>query len=116
MQPVVGSAGNDRDHRFLRFVLDRDVAVGKRPRDVEKEPAGNDDNAFARNLRVQRRAQRDLHVGRREMELTRLRAQLNPAEYEDGRAGRHTACDGCELGRQLVSRDGNPQTGAHYDF
>ena len=50
-------------------------------------------------------AQRDLHVGRGEMQLAGFRAQLDPAEHEHGRARRDTACDERQLGRELVLRD-----------
>ena len=116
VQAVGRAAGRDDDHRLVGMVLDRDLAVGQRPRDVEQQAAGNDDRAFAGDVRVERRAQRDLHVGGREMQLAAFRAELDPAQHEHGRAGRDAARDDGELGRELVLGDGNPQPGAHHCF
>ena len=105
MQPVVRGAGGDDDDRLVRVVLDRDLAVGQRACDVEQQPAGDDDGAFVADLRVERRAQRHLHVGRCEVKLARFGAQLDAAENEHGRSRRDTSRDDRELGRELVLRE-----------
>ena len=67
------------------MVLDRHLAVRQRARDVEQQPARNDDRPFVGDLRVDDRAQRHLHVGRCEMQLASFGAELDPAEHEHGR-------------------------------
>ena len=116
VQPVGRSARRDDHHRLVGMVLERDLAVRQRPGDVEQQPAGNDDRSFVGDLRVDRRSQRDLHVGRGEVQLASFGPQLNPAEHEHRRAARDTTCDDGELGRELVLGDGNPQSGAHHCF
>ena len=80
------------------LVLDRHLAVRQRAGDVEQQPARDDDGAFAGDLRLDGRAQRELHVGRSEVQPAGLGAQLDPAEHEHGRARRDTARNERQLG------------------
>ena len=116
VQPVGRSACRDDHDRLVRMVLERDLAVRQRARDVEQQPAGNDDRSLVGDLRIDRCAQRDLHVGRGEVQLVSFGAKLNPAEHEHRRAARNTTRNDGELGRELVLGDGNPQSCAHHCF
>ena len=60
---------------LLGAVLDRHLALGQQPREIDEQLAGNDDGPFALDLRLERRAQRQLHVGRSERERARLAAE-----------------------------------------
>ena len=71
--------------------------AGQRPRDVEQQAARDDDLALAVDVGLERRAQRELHVGRGELELAVLDAQPDAAEHEHGRPRRDRAGDEREL-------------------
>ncbi len=116
VQPVVGRARRDEHGGFLRAMLDRHLAVRQRARDVEQQAPGNDRRAFAFDRCVERRAQRELHVGGCEVKTTCLGAQLDAAEHEHCGAGRNTARDDREPRGELVLRDSYPEPGAHYGF
>ena len=116
MQAVVRGARGYHHNGLVGPVLDRHVAVRQRPRDLEQEPAGDDSGAFAIDGSLDRCAQRQLHVRRRKVEVTPLRAQLNASEYEHGSTRRDTSSDDREPRRELVTWERNPQSGAHYDF
>jgi len=114
VEPVHGGAGRDDHDRLLGPVLDRDLAVRQRTRDVEQQPAGDDGDALLGHLRVGGRAQRHLHVGGGQMQAPGLRAQLNASEDEHGGARRDAPRDDRELGRELVARDRHPQSRADH--
>ena len=96
-------------------MLERDVGSGSDAGDVEQQPAGDDDLALAGDVGVERRAQRELHVGRGEQELA-LRPELDAAEHEHGGAGRDPSRDEAEPVDEGVSRDGDLQACPHHCF
>jgi hypothetical protein len=59
---------------------------GKQPDDVDEQPPRNDHGALVLHLRV-RDAQRDLHVGRRKVQLAAGGAQHDPGEDLDVASG-----------------------------
>ena len=65
---VAGRAGAHEQHRLVAPVFELHVAVRQRPNDVEQEPTGNDDLAFTFDIRIDGRAQRELHIGRCELQ------------------------------------------------
>ena len=109
VDPIARSAAGDHDDGFIRLVLDRDVGVGQRTRDVEQQAARNDDLAFAAQVCVDWRSQRELHVGRGEMELAALGPKLDPAEHEHRRSRRDGAGDERQAVGEYVPRDGELQ-------
>ena len=61
-------------------MLDLDLRLRERAHDVEQQPARDDDLALALHLGVERGADRELHVGRRQFEPAAGGAQLYAAE------------------------------------
>ena len=71
------------EHRLLGLVLDRHVARPGSARAMSSSSRpGHDHLAFAPRLGVDRRSERDLHVGRRELEPAVSASQPDPAEHE----------------------------------
>ena len=79
-------------------------ASGSDARDVEQEPAGHDDLAVAGDVGLERRAQRELHVGRGELEVAVRGLEPDAAEHEHGRPGRERAGDERETRSAKASR------------
>jgi len=107
----VRRARGDDDDALFGTVLDRHLGVGERPGDVQKQPAGDDDRPVALDLDLERRAQRQLHIGRRELQAPFLGAQQDPGEDEHRRPRRDTARHDPELLRELVPRARQLQSG-----
>ena len=74
----------------------------------------NHHGSLARDLRVDRAPQRNLHVGGGEVQPAGFGAQLDASEHEHRGARRDTSCDGRQLGCEIVLRDRNPQPGPHH--
>jgi hypothetical protein len=55
-----------------------DVALGQQARELDERLAGNDDRAVAVDLRVERRSQRELHVGGGERDRAALGGEEIP--------------------------------------
>ena len=85
-------------------MLDLNVRVGQEPSEIHEEPPGNDDRALALDPCVERRPQRQLHVGSRELQFSALRAHQDTGEDLNRTARRHRTGDDPELGNQLVTR------------
>ena len=100
---VAGRAARDQQHRLVRKMLERHVGFRQRPRDVDQEPAGHDHAAVAGDVGGDRGAQRELHVGRGELEVAVFGVETHAAEHEDGRAGRErTGNDGHAVGEGVA--------------
>ena len=89
----------------------RDLALRQQPDDVHEQLPGHDHGALVLHLRLERRAQRELHVGRRELHAAVAGAQEHAQQHLDGGARRHGAGHDTELRVQLVARAGELQTG-----
>ena len=63
VQLVRGRPAGDLEHTLLRAMLEHHFAVRQQPREVDQQPPGRDDRALALDLRLDREAQRELHVG-----------------------------------------------------
>ena len=106
------SAGPQRTWRMLsssRYSSSTSPG-GQQAREVDEQPARARPPRRPVDLRVERRAQRELHVGRGELEPCRRGAQEDAAEDLHGRARRHAAADDGELLRELLARAGDLQS------
>ena len=110
----VASARDVRD-AVLGPVLDRDLGGRQQPRQVDEELPGHDDGAVALDLRGERRPQRELHVGRGELEPIAGRAQQHTGENLHRSARRDDAGNGGELGDELVAIAGDLEPGTDRD-
>ena len=72
--------------------------------------------ALAGDVRLERRAQRELHVGRGEVKLAVLAPELNAAEHQDGGARRDCSGDECEPVDERLSRDADFESCPHHYF
>ena len=108
-------AGDDLHRALLGPVLDRDVALGEQARELDERLARDDDGAVAFDLGVERRPQRQLHVGGGEGQHVAVGAEKDPGEHLDGAAGRDGTGDDAELGDELVAGDADlhPRSGGH---
>ena len=113
----VAPARDVRD-AVLRPVLDRHLGGRQKARQVDEKLPGHDDGAVALDLRGERRAQRELHVGGGELEPVAVRAQEHAGENLNRASGRDDARNGCELGDELVSvaRDLEPGSDRYVCF
>jgi hypothetical protein len=68
------------------------------------QAGGQDGRALTLDLRLERDAEADLHVGGTQFDLTALGDDLHTGERLDRRAGRGDARDGLQLGEQLLRR------------
>ena len=96
-------------------VLDRDLGGRQQARQVDEELARHDDGAVALDLRGERRPERELHVGRGELEPVARRAQEHAGENLDRAARRDDARNGCELGDELVAITRDLEPGSDSD-
>ncbi len=115
VQAGVVRPGDDLHRALLGPVLDRDVALGQQARELDERLARDDDGAVPFDLGVERRPQRQLHVGGRERQHIAVGAEQNPGEHLDGAAGRDGTGDDAELGDELVAGDADlhPGSGRH---
>ena len=79
------------------------LVVRQKPHEVDQQTAGHDDGALSVDLRGDRRAQRQLHVRRGEMQPTGLAPQENTGQDLDARTRRDRSGDHTELLRELVA-------------
>ena len=87
------SRESNLDRRLLgRCSIATSASGSSRTRSTSSRP-GHDDRALVLDLRVERRPQRELHVGRRELELAACGAQQDAGEDLDGRPRRDAARD-----------------------
>jgi hypothetical protein len=110
VEPVAGRAGTDLDRGFLELVLKRYLRVGQQPRELEQQAPGHNDRSLHLDLRLERRTQRKLHVGRRKLEPPLGGTQQDPREDLNGRSGRDAARDDPECTRELVTRASDPES------
>ena len=80
VQPVARRAARDCEYAVLDAMLDLDVGIREQPRDVHEQATGYDHGAVALNLRLERRAERELHVRRGKTKLTRRSVQQHTGE------------------------------------
>jgi hypothetical protein len=114
VDPVARGAARDRDDRLAGEVLDRDLRVRQRARDVEEQTPRDHDLPLAVHVRLERGTEREFHVGGRELELASLCAQLDAAEDEHRRPRRRRACDEREPFGKRVACDRQLQVGLHH--
>ena len=112
VQARVVGAGDDLHRPLLGPVLDRDVALGEQARELDERLAGDDDGAVSLDLRVERRPQRQLHVGGGERQRLAVDAEEDSGEHLDGAAGRDGTGDHAQLGDELVAGDADLHPGA----
>ena len=74
--------------------------------DVDQQPSRQDDGALALDLRRERDAQADLHVGCAQLDAGAAGEDLDAGQRLDRAACGGDAADGLELGEQLVARGG----------
>ena len=104
-------------HTFVRALLDRHLGIGEQPDQLDQKPARDDNGALCLDLGLQRRAQRQLHVGRGERQLPAFRAQQDAAENLDGCARRDPTGDDPELlGQLLAGTSDLHRPGANHGF
>ena len=99
-----------------RLVLDRHLVGRQQPRDVDERLARQHDRPVALDLRGERRAQRELHVGGRETQLAALTLEQDPGQDLHRGTRRDRARHDTERSDELVLGDRDPQPAAHYDF
>ena len=108
VQPRRVLARRDGEDAVAFLVCQRDRLVGQEPNEIGEEAARDDDARVAFDLPVERRADRDLHVGRGEREPAVLGLKQDPAEHLHGAASRdgtrHDGQRGRELGLRAVTR------------
>ena len=90
---------------FVGAVLDRHFGGRKQAREVDEQLARDDDCAVTFDLRGERRAQRELHVGGGELEPVAVRPQQDAGEDLHRSAGRNDARNGRELRNELIAVD-----------
>ena len=96
-------------------MLDHDLVAREQARDVDERLAGHDDRTVTVDLRRQRGAQRELHVGGGELQVAIPRLEQDPREDLHGAAGGESTRDDAERPCELVLRTRNPQLSAHHD-
>jgi hypothetical protein len=96
---------------LLGAVLDRHLAGRQQPHDVDQEAARHDDRALLAHLRLERDAQRDLHVGGGKREPSVLRLKENARQDLDARTGGDAAAGDAELRCELLPGTGDPHAG-----
>src|SRR3954470_18109490 len=84
-------------------MLDRDLALRQQAHELDEEAAGYYDRAVAVHLRLERRAQRQLHVRCGQMEPATLSTKENAGENLNAGSGRHCARNDSELLRELLA-------------
>ena len=116
LQPVARRPALDRDRAFVRLRRHDHVSGREQPRDVAEQSPRNDDRAFFRHLRLERGAQRKLHVRGGEVELPALGAQQHSLQHLDGAPGGHRPRDERQLLGELVARTGELESGGHSEI
>ena len=64
-------------------MLEHHFVVRQQSREVDQKPPGRDDCTLTFDLRLDRQAQRELHIGGGQLERSLAAAQENPAEHLD---------------------------------
>src|SRR5437763_206636 len=80
VQPVARRAARDGEYTVLDAMLDLDVRIREQPRDVHEQATGYDHRAVTLDLRLERRAEGELHVRRGKTKLTRRSVQQHTGE------------------------------------
>ena len=83
-------------------MLDLQLRLGKQPREVYEQAPGDDDGAFDVDLCVERCSQGELHVGRREVQLSAFGAQQHAGEDLHRAPRRDGARDDGEPGHEVL--------------
>src|SRR6267378_7701527 len=99
------------DDALLCAMLDRHLVVRQEPHEIDKKASGHDDRSFSVDLRVQGGAQRQLHVGRSEVQPAAFGPKQDAGKNLDTRPGRDCPSNNSELLRELValSNDFHPR-------
>jgi hypothetical protein len=107
-----GAAAADLDVALGLARLDLDPGVGQRPRDLGEEPAREQDGAALLHLRLQRRLEAEVEIGRGQRHAPLARVEEDAGEGLRGGAGRYRPGDDRELrdevfafGRELQKID-----------
>jgi hypothetical protein len=98
-----------------RVVSDRHLGLGQQPGEVDEELPGHDERALALDPRGERRAQRQLHVGRGELEQAVLGSKHDAGEHLHGAPRGDRARDDGQTGDELVAITNDVHTGPHGD-
>ncbi len=93
------------------LVHERDAVVRKQPREIAQQPPRHDDRSVSGHVTLERRAQRDLHVGRGERELPVLGLEVDAAQDLDRTARRDAAGHDAERLCEVAPRARGPQLG-----
>jgi hypothetical protein len=92
-------------------MLDRHLVVRQQAHEINEEAARYDDSAVPFDLRLEGRAQRQLHVGRGEVQAAGFCAKQDTGKDLHSRACRNRTCNDTELLRELLalSNDFHPR-------
>ena len=83
-------------------MLEHDFAVRQQAREVDQKPPGRDDRTLTLDLRFDREAQRELHIGGGQLQPSLAAAQENSTEHLDACACRDRSSDNRERAGELV--------------
>src|SRR5204862_8268506 len=98
-----GRTTRDAHDAYVGAILDRHLAVRQQTHELDQEPAGHDDRTVAFDLRLERGAQRQLHVGGGEVQVPRLGAEQHTGKDLHACTCRHGTRDDTELLRELLA-------------
>ena len=87
----------------LGSVLDRDLRGREKAREVDEELSRHDDGAVALDLGRERRPQRELHVGGRDLQAIALGPEEHAGQHLHRAASGDDARDGRERRDELIS-------------
>ena len=114
VQPRRVLAGGDGKDALALVVCERDRLVGQEPNEIGEEASRDDDARVAFDLSLERRPDRDLHVGRGEGELPFLGVQQDPSEHLHGAASRHSTRHDGQCCRELGLLAGDAKRGGRH--
>ena len=97
--------GDDLHRALRRPVFDRHVALGQQARQLDERLARDDNRTVTVDLRVERRSQRELHVGGGERDRAALGGEQDSGEHLHGASRRDGTRNEAELRHELVARN-----------
>ena len=98
--------GGNPEHTLAFLVRQRHHVVGKQPAEVGQQPARNHDATVSDDVTDDRRAQRDLHIGRRQRKRAFLASEEDPTQDLHCAPRREAPRDDAERGREILPRAG----------
>ena len=102
-----GVSGHELDVLFGAAELERDAVGWEEPDNVEQQTRRQDYGALPDDLRLERNAQADVHVGRLEFTAASRGEELNSRQRLDRAARRGDSAHGLKLSKQSLALAGD---------